>query len=237
MSFLGNSSVLKTVLTGLDTSVATAITAVDSILSAFGKLMALINTKADASAIVTINGTAGEVNVDQTDPQNITLSTPQAIATTSNVTFNNGSFTGLLKGLGTNDGSEPAAGYQGEFAQYIQPSGTAVAITSGTAVDIISGTFTKGRWLIFHEVTFNPGGQTLTAMITAASVVANTLPGNDYYISGDVRTATVPASNPHIVGFRYINLSVDTTLHLVAQIVSGGAGVTGYGALWGIRLP
>lgn len=228
------SGILNTLLTGLSTASAVAITALDSVIGAFGKLMALINTKADASAIQNLNGTANQITVTQTDANNITLSLPAAL------TLGAASFSGLLSGKGTSDGSEVAAGNIGEYNQFVLvASGASVPIAAGSpssVVNVGSGLLTKGRWLVFFETTWNPNGNTLTSLLMGISTSSAALPTNDYNIVEEVRTATVPAANPHLMGFRYINLPADSTLYLVAQAINGGT-VNVYGSAFAIRLP
>jgi hypothetical protein len=86
---------------------------------------------------------------------NVTLSTPQDIATTSNVTFGSVTFNPTTKGIvGTPTNNNAAAGFVGEFISSTIASGSAVPILNATPTDLTFVDLTAGDWNVWGNITY-----------------------------------------------------------------------------------
>ncbi len=125
------------------------------------QLAALLGTV----STISITGTANQIIADQ-PTGNVTLSTPQDIATTSNVTFGSVAFSPTTKGIvGTPTNNDAGAGFVGE---YITATGTNVSISSGVGKTITSISLTAGDWDVSGAISFDPDDTTTVAILSGS---------------------------------------------------------------------
>lgn len=162
-------------------------------------------------------GTANQIIVTP-GVGNVTLSTPQDIATTSNVTFGSIAFSPTTKGVvGTPTNNNAGAGFVGEIIESTVLVGAAVALTTHTEANVTSISLTAGDWDVWGNVWTNPAGGTVTtafaAWINTVSATAPTAPGaGAYAYNGFTTGAGQGQSTP--TGQRRLSLSGTTTVYL-----------------------
>lgn len=115
----------------------------------------------------------------------------------------------------TGGASVTAAGYK----ESIIPSGSSVSLTTITAKTVTSLTLPAGDWDIDGTVLYTPQGSTLVSgYFSGISLVANTLPGEQDYMTGGVgytRAATASTFNIRSPAVR-IRSDGTTVVHLIA---------------------
>jgi len=112
------------------------------------------HTGGDVDSII---GTANQV-IASSPTGNVTLSLPQSIATTSDVTFGSVTFSPTTKGIvGTTTNNNAGTGYVGEFVESNIPVASSVGITTNTDSNITSISLTAGDWEIFGNVGVSAG--------------------------------------------------------------------------------
>lgn len=185
-----------------------------------------------ASSISGITGTANQVIVTPTTPTTIVLSTPQDIATTSNVTFGSVAFSPTTKGIvGTATNNNVGAGFVGEFVSSVLASGAAISITTNTATNLTSIPLTAGDWDVWGNITFLPAATTNVNNVsswlssTSATIpdisLANTMPygpagvvagagGNFGSVSPQQRFSLAAPTTIYISGYTTFTVSTTT---------------------------
>ncbi len=118
-------------------------------------------------------------------------------------------------------------------------TGAAVSLTTNTSANITSKLLMPGRWLVNGVVDFTLTGATATSFKTGISLTSVTLPtqvggsglGTDPLIS--VPLATTALTDVYIQnnGITYLEISVPTTVYLVANVTFSVGTVSGYGTL------
>lgn len=120
------------------------------------QLSALIGGVVSGSII----GTANQIIVTP-GVGNVTLSAPQDIATTSNVTFGSVTFSDNTKGIvGTPTNNSTVAGFVGEFVSSVIAAGSAISILNNTATNLTSISLTAGDWNVWGNITMLPANTT-----------------------------------------------------------------------------
>lgn len=137
------------------------------------QLSALIGGVVSGSII----GTANQIIVTP-GVGNVTLSAPQDIALTSNVTFGSVAFGDNTKGIvGTATNDSAGAGYVGQFVSSVVSSGSAVSIATNTSTNLTSISLTAGDWDVWGNLTFLPANTTVVFNISSwLSSTSATLP-------------------------------------------------------------
>jgi len=167
--------------------------------------------------VTTITGTANQVIASaSTGP--VTLSLPQSIATTSDVTFGSITFSPTTKGIvGTTTNNNAASTYVGEIIESEILIGAAVSATSTVAVDITSITLTAGDWDVWGLVITNPNVATTTSYLSGwtntTSATAPTAPNKGGF-SAAPYAAPAGFAILQPVGMRRYSVAGSTTVYL-----------------------
>ncbi len=192
------------------------------LLAAFGPV--------SSSRVTDIRGTANEIIVS-TAAGVYTLSTPQAIGTTSNVQFGLVDPTDIV-GTITNDSA--AAGNVGEYVHSEVVSGSAVALVTATPKTVTSISLTAGDWDVDGVIVVTGAATTsLGFFIGSLSLVDNNLGTNgesglfETWYNNEVFFATTDVSQ--VTGTRRFSLAVTTTVYLVALVSFGVSTCSAYG--------
>ncbi len=163
--------------------------------------------------VTTVTGTANQVIVSSPTGA-ITLSLPQSIASTSNVTFGSVTFNPTTKGIvGTLSNNNAGAGFVGEL---IESTVANVAIANNTFTNVTSISLTAGDWDVFGGVLTNPDITTTQVQLAAGiSLTSVTLPTDIYLSTGPANAGrdlggAVPTTR--------LSLSGTNTVYLVAIV-------------------
>lgn len=189
----------------------------------------------NGAGVLSITGTANQV-IASASTGAITLSLPQSIATTSDVTFGSVAFSPTTKGIvGTTTNNNAAAGYVGEYIDSYVPVGSSVAITTGTATNLTSISLTAGDWQVGGNIRLVGTTQTLTRTFVGTYTTSATLPPTALINEFDGNLTTFFCGGGLAPEQRYA-LSGTTTIYLVGNIVftTGTASMSGY--LWARRI-
>jgi hypothetical protein len=161
------------------------------------------------AGVASITGTANQV-IASASTGAVTLSLPQSIATTSDVTFDSLTFSVTTKGIvGTTTNNNATTGYVGELITSNVASGTPVTFSTGVVKDLTSISLTAGDWDVWGNI-----------YLTAAAITA-----------GRVWLSTSSASAPDSSYQAYIiPLAASSVLGMVAPSirVSAAGSVTAY---------
>lgn len=185
-------------------------------------------------AATTITGTANQV-IASAAVGPVTLSLPQSIATTSDVTFGSVTFSPTTKGIvGTPTNNNAAASYVGEVISSNLASGSATALTTATPKNVTSISLTAGDWDVYGNVFFIPSvGASGFSAVT--SVTSATFPDTSLYAqisaATDIFTNTSGLTAPPL----RVSIAGTTTVYLVALSIFGGGTVSACGNIWARR--
>jgi len=170
----------------------------------------------------TITGTANQV-IASASVGPVTLSLPQSIGTTSDVTFGSVTFSPTTKGIvGTPTNDNAAAGKVGEFVT--SQVSSVSAGTTGSVKDVTSISLTAGDWDVEGNVHMT--ATTISSFICWISSASATAPATGLYnYINPVGTSAEAGMNAPFIRF---SLSGTTTIYLSAQ-----AGFTGTGTYYG----
>jgi hypothetical protein len=176
-----------------------------------------LSTLIGTVSVTTITGTPNQV-IASSPTGAITLSLPQSIATTSDVTFGSVTFSPTTKGIvGTTTNNNAAAGYVGEIIESTVLVGSAVPLTNHTNADITSISLTAGDWQVWGNIWNNPAGGTLTTAfagwINTTSATSPTAPNGGAFSYSAANTAAGQAQGVSI-GQKRLSLSSPTTVYL-----------------------
>lgn len=183
----------------------------------FTQLSALIA----ASSVTTITGTANQV-IASASVGPVTLSLPQSIATTSDVTFGSVTFSPTTKGIvGTTTNNDASSTYVGELLSSTYASG--VSVTSTVATNVGSISLTAGDWDVWGYLHTVPDAGTTTSNIsvninaTTATLSNPTTPATAAICAYPFAVA---AGNQAIVntGVARLSLAATTTYYLNTNI-------------------
>ena len=168
--------------------------------------------EAIASGVTSITGTANQV-IASAATGAVTLSLPQSIGTSSNVTF--GSITAPI--VGVTDGSDAAAGNVGEVV-IATVGNTTTGLTETTTKNVTSVSLTAGDWNVYGYLVFS--GNDATTMniceggLTTTSAVLPTIRSQIYVANttmGNVGSINYPTPTLRV------SISGTTTVYLTAQ--------------------
>lgn len=194
------------------------------------------NSGATALTNLTISGTANQVTVG-TSGTTITLSLPQSINTTANITLGSITFSPTTSGIvGTTTNNDAAAGKVGEYVSS-SVAINAVSLSTATAANVTSISLTAGDWDVRGNIVYSPSGTTsITLMNGGISSTSATLPATNLYV-GWAGSATVP---PGLLGFEQaqqrFSLSGTTTIYLVTSATFTVSTLTAGGTLTARRV-
>lgn len=128
------------------------------------------------SSAITITGTADQITASAPTGA-VTLSLPQDIATTSDVTFGSVAFSPTTKGIvGTATNNNAAAGFVGEYVSNVIATGAAVNIPTITATNLTSILLQAGDWEVWGNIFCRASGSNLTEFAAWISLVSATAP-------------------------------------------------------------
>ncbi len=185
--------------------------------------------------VTTITGTANQV-IASAAVGPVTLSLPQSIATTSDVTFGSVTFSPTTKGIvGTTTNNNAAATYVGEYIESEILVGAAVSVTTATATDITSISLTAGDWDVWGNVQSLPDAATTTTlMISYVSATSATIPvypnkGAVAEISGVNIAAGQVLTLP--TGTRRYSVAAPTTIYLEVYMNFAVNTMTAFGCI------
>lgn len=166
----------------------------------------------NGAGVSSITGTANQV-IASASTGAVTLSLPQSIATSSDVTFNSMTWNDYTKGiLGTTANNDAAAGYVGEV---ISSTVSAAAITSGVVTNITTLSLTAGDWDIMAACCTNPAAGTTTSLFKIGiNTTSATFPAVYCQNNGAAASFSVGYSAPTT----RVRVNTNTTVYLVLQI-------------------
>ncbi len=177
------------------------------------QLSALLGT--GSGFVTSITGTANQV-IASSPTGAVTLSLPQSIATTSDVTFGSVAFNPTTKGIvGTATNNNAGAGYVGQFISSVILQSPGVSLTTNVAANVTSISLTAGDWDVWGNVSVSPGGLDLNANLAWISSTSATLPDAALY------NAVYPGANCAFLGVQcpYVRFSLSgtTTVYLSCE--------------------
>lgn len=175
-----------------------------------------------------------------------TISNQWQTAVFSSATFTTGlTSTGTIHLIGTSDGSNAPAGYQGEYGSQSTTRSSALALTTGGTRSISTATLTAGDWDVTFACGFT-GTAPTTQLDCATSQTANTFPAantlsvpntnGEAWTEMGLSIATVDETVPGPCRVR-VSSNGSTTLYLVARAVFGSGSASAYGSINYRRAP
>ena len=172
--------------------------------------------------VTSITGTANQV-IASSSTGAVTLSLPQSIASTSDVTFGNVTFSPTTKGIvGTPTNNNASSGIVGEF---LSATAGPIALVSGVSNNVTSLSITAGDWDVYGSVLFVPAGA-MTAVAASISVTSLTLGGS--LNTTNFQTTFGTTNQSFSVPYQRLSVAATTTYYLVAQSTfAAGCDVTG----------
>ncbi len=191
--------------------------------------------------VTTITGTANQV-IASASVGPVTLSLPQSIATTSDVTFGSVTFSPTTKGIvGTTTNNNAAASYVGEFISSVVLAGAAVAITTSTSTDITTIALTAGDWDVWGTLWTNPAAGTITTSVAVGvATTSATLPPTSAIgqATQHIRGISTAATEICILnsGTTRMSLAAPTTIYLVGFISFTTSTMSAFGSLCARRV-
>jgi len=154
----------------------------------------------------------------------VTLSLPQSIATTSDVTFGSVAFSPTTKGIvGTATNNNASAGYVGEFISSNIAAGSATSLTTNTPKNITSISLTAGDWDVWGNATFIYNAATeVSNCVCAINSTSAALPDDSLFAIMQLGNAaagvTLAVTQLGLCApSRRFSLSGTTTIYIVAQ--------------------
>ncbi len=191
--------------------------------------------------VTTITGTANQV-IASAAVGPVTLSLPQSIATTNDVTFGSITFSTTTKGIvGTTTNNNASATYVGEFISSVILVGAALPMTTSTELNITSIALTAGDWDVWGTLWLAPAAGTITTSIAVGvSQTSATLPTTPA-IGGStqqIRGISTAATEVCILGAptTRISLAAPATVYLVGFSIFTTSTMSGYGSLCARRV-
>lgn len=136
---------------------------------------------------------------------------------------------GPIKGVV--DGSSAAAGDVGEILTATKAIANEVALTTATAKDVLTLAVTPGEWDVEGMVDFDLAGATTTDWAAGVNTTADTLGGQDTYFSEPVVLAIHTDVYARRVPVVRVNVTSNTTLHLVAKATFSAGTVAAFGTI------
>jgi hypothetical protein len=124
----------------------------------------------------------------------------------------------------------------GSIGEVMTATGTAVSLTSGTPANVTTLALSAGDWWVFGGLTFNPAATTtITVQEGGVSTSTAVLPGAGN-LGSLFATATAGKGSSFAVPMTRVNVSVPTTVYLVASASFGVSTMTVTGILNAIRM-
>ncbi len=181
------------------------------------QLSALIGGVVSGSII----GTANQITVTP-GVGNVTLSTPQDIATTSDVTFGSVAFNPTTKGIvGTATNNNTGTGYVGEFVSSVIAAASAVSVLTAAATNLTSISLTAGDWDLWGNITFLTAATTsVTNTASWISSTSATIPDASV-LASHIFSAVAPGLNStftEVAPCLRFSLSGTTTIYITGYV-------------------
>lgn len=174
------------------------------------------NTTGNTLDVATLTGTTNQVIVTN-GAGTITLSAPQNIGTSSNVSFGSGTFSGQLKGNGTTTNDNASAGQIGEYISSTISSPTNFP-TSGQFGDLTHINLTAGDWDVSAALWGAVGANWSNFAIGISSSTGNSSTGltlGDNYIQNIfATTSSIPSQQGLSIPSYRVSLAGSTTIYL-----------------------
>lgn len=178
-------------------------------------------------------GTANQIIVTP-GVGNVTLSTPQDIATTSDVTFGSVAFSPTTKGIvGTTTNNDASPGYVGEVISSHILNASAVSFTSTVATNLTSISLTAGDWDVYGNIWANNGGGALNFMQIWTSSTSATQP--DFSLQSFTYGSATAVVLGSIAPYQRYSLPSTTTIYLSGVVNSTGGANTCSGGIYARR--
>lgn len=185
----------------------------------------------NAAGVGSITGTANQV-IASASTGAVTLSLPQSIATTSDVTFGSVTFSPTTKGIvGTATNNNASAGYVGEFVSSVIPLASAVSFTNAADKNLTSISLGAGDWDVYGNIDFVSTSSTAMNAYIWISATSASIPDSSLRSFVYSAVSEVSGNAPY---FR-ASLSTTTTIYLSGRIGSAGT-LTGNGAIYARRV-
>lgn len=195
-----------------------------------------------------LQGTTAEIiitpSVDGLGRTTFVFSTPQPMATTSNVQFNNGTFTGQLSGGGTTTNDNASAGQIGEFRDIAAGSLATVSLAvSGTTYNIVTltgsspllqSTLTAGDWDCYGSIQWTGTATSVNYCEGGVSTASATAPTARYRAKWLGRSGSFSAGDPGFaIPTQRISVPASTTqdVWLTSACIFSGGTAQAYGSL------
>lgn len=201
------------------------------------QLAALLAT----GSVTTITGTASQV-IASASFGPVTLSLPQSIATTSNVTFGSVAFSPTTSGIvGTATNNNASTGKVGEFISSVVLIGAAVPLTNNTQTNITTISLTAGDWDVWGTLWTAPAAGTLTTTVACSvSQTSATLPTTPAIGESTQQIRGISTATTEVIilntGDTRISLAGTTTIYLVGLTFFSVSTMGAYGSLCARRV-
>lgn len=193
-----------------------------------------LSTLLGTVAVTTITGTANQV-IASSPTGAVTLSLPQSIATTSNVTFGSVTFSPTTKGIvGTPTNNNAAATFVGEYISSSILSGSKVTLTTATPTNITSIALTAGDWDLSWSLLFETEATTSVSVIrggasaSSAAVAASTETYSQFAMQWSAFVPNITTFMQNGARSR-VSLGAPATVYLCAQSTFTIANMFSYG--------
>jgi len=195
------------------------------------QLQALLGTV----GVTTITGTANQV-IASASVGPVTLSLPQSIATTSNVTFGSLTFSPTTSGIvGTTTNNNASTGKVGEFISSQIAVGSAISLSTATATNLTSISLTAGDWNVWGNATFSNSGTASNFQVGISSTSA-TFPDPSFVAGMSFSTFAMTGAFQACAPQQRISLSGTTTIYIVVQANFNTGAVTACGGVYARRI-
>ena len=195
------------------------------------QLSALLSTV----GVSTITGTANQV-IASSSTGAVTLSLPQSIATTSNVTFGSLTFSPTTSGIvGTTTNNSADAGKVGEvITAQVLVAGSPVSLTTNTPANVTSIALTAGDWDVWGNVAFviQSGVSIVSYAAGWISGTSATLPDAALYSEMTNNTGSALTYGfGFAVPYTRVSIASPTTYYLSVQSVFSAGTLSGAGKI------
>lgn len=144
----------------------------------------------------------------------------------------------VLSGVirGNTSGAAPASGVVGEKIETLVASGAPVALTTNTAADVATVSITPGTWDVSGSVVFaGAGGLTQTLCAACIHSTSATMVTDGSEVPSGVLTVATNDTDGISVPAKRFNVSVATTIYLVAKATFAAGSLGTYGKLIALR--
>lgn len=137
---------------------------------------------------------------------------------------------------GVTDASSAAAGDVGQVISSLVVVGSPISLTTATAANITSISLTAGDWDVTGNINLTAAAATSTAAQGAIHTTSATLPVDGSEVYSGLQTTTTSYIDSITIPRKRVNVSVTTTVYLVAKATFSAGTVGGFGGITARRV-